>query len=330
MALVPTDKRHAAQILAGTAGRSRGHAFEKRLAEDLNLLDLRRFALPPVAHSHTVSGEPATELLSYVLRTLCLPSPTKLEAFWLGGLATARDGDKATGPNGQAVTKTKSDVLIRMHFDGPRSVTSGVSVKSCTTKQPTNAQLYFTTATAFCDLLRRNGLPVSQNAARGLQMFCGDQGFRPADDSTVSSTRLSDTSRWYWEELPPNLRGDLEHLFTAHQDGITELLLRSAYADDPYRPDFLLHQQSRVDEEFEVPMAIFHMDELVRLSRQHGGFTTKEYKIRKGTHKNDPSMHLAPRFGFVQFQRGGQRQHPTQLQFNLQAGYFRHLPTTNT
>ena len=32
--------------------------------------------------------------------------------------------------------------------------------------------------------------------------------------------------------------------------------------------------------------------------------------------------HLAPRFGIVQMQRGGQKQHPDQLQFNLEAGYF--------
>ena len=31
---------------------------------------------------------------------------------------------------------------------------------------------------------------------------------------------------------------------------------------------------------------------------------------------------MAPRFGIVQMQRGGQAQHPEQLQFNLQAGYF--------
>lgn len=32
--------------------------------------------------------------------------------------------------------------------------------------------------------------------------------------------------------------------------------------------------------------------------------------------------HKAPKFGVVQMQRGGQKQHPTQLQFNLKAGYF--------
>tara|TARA_R100000808_G_scaffold23266_1_gene51440 strand:- start:49 stop:249 length:201 start_codon:yes stop_codon:yes gene_type:complete len=33
-------------------------------------------------------------------------------------------------------------------------------------------------------------------------------------------------------------------------------------------------------------------------------------------------FHEAPRFGIIQMQRGGQKQHPTQLQFNLEAGYF--------
>ena len=67
------------------------------------------------------------------------------------------------------------------------------------------------------------------------------------------------------------------------------------------------------------------MKEIVILSEQHSGYVLSEYRIHKGTYKNDTSSHLAPRFGFIQFQRGGQKQHPTQLQFNLKAGYFRHI-----
>jgi hypothetical protein len=74
-------------------------------------------------------------------------------------------------------------------------------------------------------------------------------------------------------------------------------------------------------------VAVFTIDELIRYSRSYAGFINKPYFIRKGRFKNDPHQHLAPRFGFIQMQRGGQKQHPTQLQFNLQAGYFYNLPT---
>ncbi len=36
-------------------------------------------------------------------------------------------------------------------------------------------------------------------------------------------------------------------------------------------------------------------------------------------------VHQAPRFGVIQMQRGGQKQHPEQLQFNLEASYFRKI-----
>ena len=49
----------------------------------------------------------------------------------------------------------------------------------------------------------------------------------------------------------------------------------------------------------------------------------KGYSVRKGQYRDpEGAEHEAPRFGIVQMQRGGQKQHPTQLQFNLKAGYF--------
>ena len=55
----------------------------------------------------------------------------------------------------------------------------------------------------------------------------------------------------------------------------------------------------------------------------YSGFSHKEYSVRKGSFKDPEGVkHQAPRFGIIQMQRGGQKQHPTQLQFNLQAGYF--------
>ena len=72
-------------------------------------------------------------------------------------------------------------------------------------------------------------------------------------------------------------------------------------------------------------IAVFSMEEIVAISKAYSGFELSPYVIRKGTYKNDNKIHYAPRFGFIQFQRGGQRQHPTQLQFNLKAGYFRKI-----
>lgn len=110
-----------------------------------------------------------------------------------------------------------------------------------------------------------------------------------------------------------------------YQDKITLLLFQKAYKEDPYAPDFLLHQTVKYTDFNSCETAIFTMNEIIELSRQYSGFMLTEYKIRKGTYKNDNTPHLAPRFGFIQFQRGGQKQHPTQLQFNLKAGYFRHI-----
>ena len=39
MALNPENKKHAAQILAGTTGRSAGHKFEELMTEIINGID---------------------------------------------------------------------------------------------------------------------------------------------------------------------------------------------------------------------------------------------------------------------------------------------------
>ena len=93
----------------------------------------------------------------------------------------------------------------------------------------------------------------------------------------------------------------------------------------PISPEFVLHQCQCYAAFEQAEVAIFSIDEFVRLSRQYGAFGTRDYVVRKGTHRG-PGVHQAPRFGFVQFQRAGNKQHPTQLQFNLEAGYFNKLP----
>jgi hypothetical protein len=321
VALVAENERHAAQIAAGTTGRRAGHAFEKRLAEDLNLVVLSEADIPSPPIAPLQVGQPAIELLRYILGHEHLALPSSLEASWLGGLATAGAGDHALDGSGAILTRTKSDVLLELGWASGETTTRGVSVKACNKARPTNAQLYFTTAVGFCALMRRQGLVVSPAAEDALRRFCGDVGFRPLDTSDVT-TRTSDPARWYWEELPDLGRRALEAFFQSHQASITRILLREAYLEDPYPPDYLMHQRFRCLSPDTCPLALFSIDDLVARSCAFGGFATKAYVIRKGRYAADDARHLAPRFGFVQFQRAGQRQHPAQLQFNLRAGYF--------
>lgn len=320
MALEPDDDRHAAQIIAGTTGRQRGHGFEKRLAEDLVLLDPRSITIPS-RPGHLITGDPALELVRYVAAHQGLTHIDQVIGQWVGGLATARAGATIIDPAGKALTASKSDVLLGIESRNTNTQ-QGVSVKVCSNRTPTNAQLYFTTALGFCALLERHGIAMTSSARDGLRMFCGDPGFRPADEPASLSGRVSDPDRWFFEELPGDARDDLESLLGENQDAITRILLQQAYPADPFPPEYLMHQRFRADAEDRVPLAIFSIDELVDYSARAGAFSTRAYRIRKGRFKADPADHLAPRFGFVQMQRGGQRQHPTQLQFNLQAAYF--------
>lgn len=324
MALKPTDDIHKKQIEAGITGRKKGHKFESLLTEAINELsniDVR----PAVNSSHIFQGNPAIELLQYISNDRC-EEIVSVTASWLGGLATSGLGDALVDEHGRPITKCKSDVLLQLTTTSGKE-TIGVSVKTCNKKTPTNDQMFFTTAKAFCQLLRRNGIGVSEEAERGLSMFCGDTGYRPMDlmDSEALRVRISDSERYYWEELSDTAQSDWKSIFYSFQDKITMLLFQKAYKDDPYPPDYLLHQTVQYEDFNDCETALFSMDEIVALSKIHSGYIMSEYVIRKGSHKNDNNIHLAPRFGFIQFQRGGQKQHPTQLQFNLKAGYFRHI-----
>ena len=324
MALTPTDSRHAQQIQAGIAGRNRGHQFEHTLADTINNLT-NKTVHPLTNDGHIFTGNPATILLQYIVNEIKTPI-TDVRAFWLGGLATSGLGDALLTDNGTPITGSKSDILLQLTTNnGIKTV--GVSIKTCNKTTPTNDQMYFTTARAFCQLLKSNGIEVNSIAEKGLSMFCGDAGNRPIDllTPTELSCRISDPNRYFWEELPLEAQKSWNSIFQEHQDEITLLLFQKAYKDDPYPPDFLLHQTVRYENFTNCNIALFTMQEIVKLSRKHCGFVFSEYKIKKGTYKNDPNTHLAPRFGFIQFQRGGQKQHPTQLQFNLKAGYFKHI-----
>lgn len=323
MALTPRDQVHGMQIKAGTAGRKRGHAFERELTAAINTADLSSVPQRPLSHLET--GNPALLLLGYLAQNLDMTILTA-KAHWLGGLATARDGDVLFDEEGNRITKCKSDILVDLQTEaGVKRI--GVSVKTCNKKTPTNDQMFFTTAKAFCQLLIQHEIPCSAPAIHAMSMFCGDAGCRPMDHMTSSQLRerASDPNRYYWEELPQDAQDEWEHIFATYQDHITLLLFQKAYKDDPYPPDILLHQTVRYDSFDHCQVALFTMPEIVSFSQGYASYHLSPYKIRKGTYKNDPATHYAPRFGLIQFQRGGQKQHPTQLQFNLKAGYFNHL-----
>ena len=319
MALTPDDSKHALQIQAGILGRNTGHAFEASLALQINNLTHPVTASP--VSGNIIKGSTELKIINKALEFLKWDKCDKVDALALGSLATAEEGKKWLEVQGVTVKACKSDILLTLK-NGELIETIGVSVKQCNNSTPTNAQLFFTTAKAFCNLLIANDIPVSDNAISALRQFCGDAGFRPMDDTEKLKERKVDPRRYFWEELEIMGKNELEQIFTRFQDKITKLLLQKAYLNDPFTPQLLIHKTKKIDtgdQEF----ALYTIDELVRLSREYAGFEKKKYSVRNGSYI-DPAgiLHEAPRFGIVQMQRGGQKQHPTQLQFNLQAGYF--------
>ena len=240
MALEPENARHAAQIEAGTTGRKRGHSFESVVAEGINrvVMPLSRQPLPAGCLS---KGEPGRALLNFVLNDLGLARVKSARAISAGALATAEEGAKVLVVNGVSVRRCKSDVILTLDAGG-QAITKGISVKQCNNKKPTNAQIYFSTATAFCQLLRNNGIQVSDQAVKAMRMFCGDVGFCPLDNPNILGSRSCNPKRWFWEELPTAARKELEDVFSKQQDSITRLLLQKAYSDDPFTPEYLVHQ----------------------------------------------------------------------------------------
>lgn len=322
MALTPIDSKHALQIQAGIAGRNAGHNFETRLAETINELHCPIFQHP--LPQHLISGSPEVSIIKKALKVLGWESCQMVEAIALGSLATAEEGKKWLEVNGMRVKACKSDILLTLYNEHLKiRETVGVSVKQCSNKTPTNAQLYFTTARAFCELLRKNSIPVSETAVMALRQFCGDNGFSPKDNPEVLFGRVSDPRRYFWEEIDEQGRIELEKILTERQSEITRLLLQKAYINDPFAPELLLHLTKKMPLNQPQEFALYTIDELIGLSCKYGGFSKKKYSVRKGSYKDPVGVqHDAPRFGIVQMQRGGQAQHPEQLQFNLQAGYF--------
>lgn len=323
MALTPTDESHALQIQAGTIGRKSGHAFEDQIAQEINDISYPT-DIDYIPQTHLATGSPARILLNYIASIYDASSIDHATAISTGALATSEEGKKWLNVNGITVRRCKSDVIVTLRFRCSQfDRTIAVSTKQCNATRPTNAQLYFSTARGFSKLLIENGIHVSEKAIEALQQFCGDSGFRPSDSPSILKDRLIDPRRYFWEELASDAQLEWEEVFRTKQDEITTLLLQKAYLADPFAPDILLHKTKRSESWDTSEVAVYTIDELVRHSREYAGFVLRPYRVRKGSYK-DPigTEHLAPRFGIVQMQRGGQAQHPEQLQFNLEAAYF--------
>ena len=322
MALTPVDEAHALQIQAGIIGRTTGHNFEDIITKKINEFSYP-FILSIQQTGHVVSGDPANLLLNYIGHNKNIGIINSAVALSTGALATSEEGKRWLSVNGATVSRCKSDLIITLTDQNNVSQTIGVSTKQCNNRTPTNAQLYFSTARGFSRLLQTNGIQVSDNAILALRQFCGDVGFRPSDNPSLIANRLVDPRRYFWEEINAEGRDEWENIFNSEQDAVSRLLFQKAYLDDLFIPEFLLHKTKASQSEDQIEVAIYSIDELILLSRNYQSFTTKLYSVNKGSYR-DPvgTKHEAPRFGVIQMQRGGQQQHPEQLQFNLEAGYF--------
>ena len=322
MALAPINTEHALQIQAGVLGRKSGHAFEDAIAGAINRVAYP-IEFPNLGGQHVTIGDPAYILLNYIASMFQRSMIAHAAAVSTGALATSEEGKKWLHVNGATITRCKSDIIIILCFSEDEEQTVGVSTKQCNNATPTNAQLFFTTAGGFANILSSHGMPVSGEAVQALREFCGDSGFRPSDDPQLLAQRGVDPRRFFWEQIYEPGRLEWETLFSERQDDITRLLLQKAYLEDPFSPDLLLHKTKKAPSWDCTEVAIYTIDEIVAHSRAYSSFHLRPYSVRKGSYRDPAGVtHMAPRFGIVQMQRGGQAQHPAQLQFNLKAGYF--------
>lgn len=328
MAQITDDPKLLHQIKTGARGRKRGHAYESNLTSKLNSLAMPFKKTHPNS-AYVETGRPELILMNKILNYLNWESCSSIKAFSTGRLATAEDGEKEISINGHSIKSSKSDVIIQLVAENGLSRTIGVSVKQCNNRNPTNAQIYFSTASAFYELIVNSGYHLTENALIAMKQFCGDVGNRPCDDGYRLNRPPVNDQRYFWEEINAEGRKEWEELLTNHQDEITRLLLQKGYKEDPFPPEIILHKTRKTENPDNQELAIFSMDEFIQLSHDYSSFTCSKYRVKKGSHKEPIGVeHLAPKFGVVQMQRGGQKQHPSQLQFNLKAGYFYHPPFT--
>lgn len=266
-------------------------------------------------------GSPIEILVDKILEYLEWDCCDNIEAYATGKLATSENCDKELVIDGQSITSAKSDVILVLYKAKEKKII-GVSVKQCNNSKPTNAQVFFSTATAFYNLVTNNGMKLSDKALKAMRQFCGDIGFRPKDDLDCSQ-RKSTPERYFWEEINSEGKEEWVELFTNYQDDVTRLLLQKAYLNDPFPPEIILHKTKKALSFDKQEIAILTINQFINLSKKYSPFAYGKYRVKKGRYKEPKEIsHQAPRFGVVQMQRGGQKQHPTQLQFNLKAGYF--------
>lgn len=311
------------QISAGTKGRKLGHSYEDELARRINSISMP-FIKSGSIDSVIYTGAPEIILINKILSYIGWDFCEQIKAYPTGKLATSENGDNEIFIEGQPITSSKSDVILVLENSENKKVI-GISIKQCNNKTPTNAQVFFSTATAFFNLVNNNIRQLSENALIAMKQFCGDEGFRPIDIINCSN-RISSPERYFWEEVNSNGKAEWEDLFIHHQDEVTQLILQKAYLNDPFPPEIILHKTKR-SASFECQeIAVFSIDQFIKLSKCYSSFTYSNYRVKKGRYKEPEGIiHQAPRFGVIQMQRGGQKQHPTQLQFNLKAGYFYEL-----
>lgn len=312
------------QIMAGLKGRRKGHSFEAKIVERLNEIACYELEEKTTGSRTIFYGAPEKILLNKIMQTFRWHKILSLKAYATGRLATAEKGEKCLNIEGYPIKGSKSDIIVDLVNDSGERKIVGISVKQCSNRTPTNAQVFFTTATAFYNLLKECGLINEPRALVALKQFCGDEGFRPSDTGSCEG-RISTPERFFWEEIDSVGRAVLERLFAVHQDEVTALLLKKGYVNDPFPPSFIMHKtRSMVEGPDEI--AMYSMEQFIKLSHRYASFHLSPYRVTKGRYKEPVGiLHDAPRFGVVQMQRGGQKQHPTQLQFNLKAGYFYEL-----
>lgn len=327
MALKPKNEQHRKQIHAGTVGRNKGHKFEKLVADEINKIDFKLFHKIQESNKPNIyKGNPAEALLSYISEDK-KQQIKRVKAYWLGGRATANEGDMLLNEQGELIKGSKSDVLLEITYENDVNEKVGISVKACSN----NAQLALTTASAFCTMLRENNIEVSEYAEIGLKMYCGDSGYRPADNyqpydiSNISQNRTARKERWYWEEIPSDAQKEWKNIFNRYQVKITTLLLQCAraYKSDPYKPTYILHECKPHEDILNCEVAIMSVEKFAEYSELFDKFGLKGKRISKGAYAGiDLEVHQYPHFGFIQFQPIGNKQNFSELQFNLKARYY--------
>lgn len=327
MTLDTKDEKKLLQIKAGTNGRLKGHKFEEIVTDELNRID---FSLNDILleceRPNIYRGNPANALISHIFKEEG-KEINELEAYWLGGLATAGKGANILNENGEKITGSKSDILMDIQYKDGSIEKVGVSVKACSN----NAQMALTTASSFCEMLRDSGIIVSKEAEIGLKMFCGEAGYRPMDGykpddiKNIPKDRKARKDRWYWEELSDSIKDEWQIIFSNNQVKITMMLLQCArnYKTDIYKPTYILHECENHEDIDDCRVVIMSVEEFAEYSKLFDSFGIKEKRINKGSYKGiDMAMHQYPHFGFIQFQPIGNKKNFSELQFNLKAKYY--------